>query len=159
MILGVFLSPILGTSYKFIRVAERRQRIATADPTTNVGVSVVLETSCDLLLRKVTGSVFLNPVMLSKLIENELIVLEVLIIGGFVLLIISFYLLPRQAYWNSSKRVSNRTLTFVEKRIDNLGQIKKLRKIRKIRKLRCSVSKLGSKICVPLMCRKRSNES
>ena len=40
------------------------------------------------------GLVFVNPAMLSKLTNDEFIVLNLVIVGGVLLIIISFYVLP-----------------------------------------------------------------
>jgi hypothetical protein len=95
-----------------------------------------------------TGAlVFVNPAMLSKLTKNEFIVLNVVIVGGVLLIILSSYILPRihKAYWNYSKKLAQYTINFAEKRIRNFGQIWTNKKSRKIR----SIYKLGSKIFVP----------
>jgi uncharacterized membrane protein len=58
-----------------------------------------------------TGAlVFVNPAMLSKLTKNEFIVLNVVIVGGVLLIIISSYILTRihKAYWNYSKKLAHR---------------------------------------------------
>jgi hypothetical protein len=84
------------------------------------------------------GLVFVNPEMFSKLTNDEFIVLNVIIVGGVLLIIISSYVLPRIAkvYWNYSKKLSQYIITFSEKRI------RKMKKSKKIRKL-------GSKIILP----------
>ena len=93
-----------------------------------------------------TGSlIFVNPAMLSEFTKDEIIVLQVVIVGGVLVIILSSYLLPRitKAYCNYSKKLSQYTITFGKKRINNFQQIKKSRKIR-------SIFRLGSKIFVPL---------
>lgn len=64
-----------------------------------------------------SGLVFANTVILSKLTNAEFIVLNVVIVGGVLLLIISSYVLPRiaEAYWNSSKILSQYIITFGKK--------------------------------------------
>ena len=167
---SVLLAPIqgLGTSYKYVRTAqgamERRARIATVasfmpmsgratltDPATNAAAGGTIASLIGHMKSVIEknnnstgGLVFVNPAILSKLTNHEFIVLNVVIVGGVLLIIISFYVLPRiaKAYWNYSKRFSQYIITFGEKRIQNFAQIKKSRKIR-------SISKLGSKIFVP----------
>ena len=94
--------------------------------------------------------VFGNTGMLPKLTKDEFIVLNVVIVGGVLLIIISSYVLPRiaKAYWNYSKKLSQYIIIFGEKKIQNFGQIKNSRKIR-------SISKLGSKIFVPFKRKKQ----
>jgi hypothetical protein len=149
---SVLLAPVqgLGTSYQYVRAAqglmERRARIATiaafmamsgratlTDPATHM--KSVIEKSKN---NSTGGLVFANPAILSKFTNDELIALNVVIVGGVLLIIISYYLLPRIAkdYWNYSKKSAQYTLTSGEKII---------RKIKKSRKIR----KLGSKIFVP----------
>jgi len=154
---SVLLAPVqgLGTSYQYVRAAqgrmERRARIATiaafmamsgratlTDPATAsfIGhMKSVIEKSKN---NSTGGLVFANPAILSKFTNDELIALNVVIVGGVLLIIISYYLLPRIAkdYWNYSKKSAQYTLTSGEKII---------RKIKKSRKIR----KLGSKIFVP----------
>ena len=72
--------------------------------------------------------------MLPKLTKDEFIVLNLVIVSGVLLIIISSYVFPRivKVYWNSSKRLLQYIITFAEKRIQNFRQIKKCTKIRAI---------------------------
>ena len=160
---SVLLAPVqeLGTSYQFVRVAqgaERRARIATlasfmamsgratlTDPATNAAAGGTIASFIGHMKSVIEksnnstgGLVFVNPAMVSKLTNDESIFFNLVIVGGGLLIIISSYVIPRiaKAYWNYSKKLSQYTLTFGEKRI---------RKIKKSRKIR----KLGSKIFVP----------
>jgi len=165
---SVLLAPLagLGTSYKYVQAAqstmEKRARIATlasfmamsgratlTDPATNGAAGGTIATFIGHMKSIIAksnnstgGLVFVNPGMLSKLIKDEFIALNLVIIGGSLFIIISFYVLPRiaKASWNYSKKFSKNTRTFAEKRIHNFRQIKKTRKIRSI----------FSKIFVPL---------
>lgn len=127
------LAPLagLGTSYKYVRAAqgmERRARIANlaafmvmssratlTDPATNGAVGGALATFIGYMksiLEKSNndtgGVVFLNPGTFSKLTNGEFIVLNVVIVGGVILIILSSHVLPRigKAYLNSSKRLT-----------------------------------------------------
>ena len=160
---SVLLAPVrgFGTSYQYVRAAqgvERRARITTVaafmtmsaratltDPATNAAAGGTIASFIGHMKSVIEksnnntgGLVFVNPAMLSKLTNDESIVLNVVIVGGVLLIIISSYVLPRiaTAYWNYSKKLSQYTIIFGEKRI---------RKIKKSRKIR----KLGSKIFVP----------
>ena len=168
---SVLLAPLqgLGTSYQYVRAAqvgmERRARIATlasfmamsgratlTDPATNAAAGGTISTFIGHMKSVIEksnnstgGLVFVNPARLQKLTKDEFIVLNVVIVGGGLLIIISSYVIPRitKACWNYSKKLSQYTITFGEKRINNFQQIKKSRKIR-------SIFRLGSKIFVPL---------
>lgn len=161
---SVLLAPLrgVGTSYKYVRAAqgamERRARIATVasfmvmsgratltDPATNAAAGGTIanfighmQSIIDKNNNSTGGLVFLNPAIISKLTNDEFIVLNIVIVSGFLLVIISYYTLPRiaKAYWQYSKKLSQYTLTFGKKRI------RKLKKSRRIREL-------GSKILVP----------
>jgi len=154
---SVFLLPVqgLGTSYQYVRAAQGAMETATVDafmamsgratltdPATGGTVATFIGHMKSIIEKNnnnsTGGLVFANPAMLSKLTNDEFIVLNVVIVGGLLLIIISSYLIPRiaKAYWNYSKKLSQYTITFGEKRI---------RKIKKDRKIR----KLGSKIFVP----------
>jgi hypothetical protein len=168
---SVLLAPLagLGTSYKYLQAAqgamEKRARIATlasfmamsgratlTDPATNGAAGGTIPTFIGHIKSIIAksnnstgGLVFVNPARLSKFTKDEIIVLNLVIVGGVLLIIISSYLLQRiaKASWNYSKKLSQYTIIFGEKRIQNFRQIKKYRKIR-------SIFKLGSKIFVPL---------
>ena len=156
---SVLLAPVkgLGTGYQYVRAAqgamEKRARIATlasfmamsgratlTDPATNAAAGGTIASFIGHMKSVIEksnnngtgGLVFANPAILSKYTNDELIVLNVVIVGGILLIIISSYVLPRiaKAYWNYSKKLA---ITFSKKRIQ---------KSRKI-------SKLGSKIFVP----------
>jgi hypothetical protein len=161
---SVLLEPVqgIGTSYKYVRAAqggmERRARIATVasfiamsgrftltDPVTNAAAGCTTATFIGHMKsvieksNNITGNlVFVNPAMLSKLTKDKFIILNVVVVGGVLLIIISSYILPRIAkiYWDYSKKFSQYIITSGEKRI---WKIKKSRKIRG----------LGSKIFVP----------
>jgi hypothetical protein len=131
---SVLLAPVqgLGTSYQYVRAAqrlmERRARIATiaafmamsgratlTDPATNAAAGGTIASFIGHMKSVIeksknnsTGSlVFANPAILSKFTNDELIALNVVIVGGVLLIIISYYLLPRiaKAYWNYSKEL------------------------------------------------------
>lgn len=142
----VFLAPIqgLGTSYQFVRAAqgamERRSRIATVacfmamsgratltDPGTNAAAGATISNfilHMKHLIEKASnnstgGLIFGNPAILSKLTNDEFIVLHVVIVSGVLLIIISSYVLPRiaKAYWNSSKILLQYIKTFDKSKI------------------------------------------
>jgi hypothetical protein len=159
---SVLLAPVqgIGTSYKYVRAAqgamERRARIATVayfiamsarstltDPATNAAaggtiasfmghMKSVIEKS-----NNITGNlVFVNLAVLSKLTKDEFIVLNVVIVGGVLLIIISSYVLPRIAkVIMYSKKFSQYIITSGEKRIWK-------------RKKSIKIRELGSKIFV-----------
>ena len=162
---GVILAPIagLGTSYKYVRAAqspmEVRSRIATlaafmamsgratlTDPATNAAAGGTIATfiaHMKAIIAKSNsnggGLVFIHP--FSKLTRDEEIVFNVVIIGGvgLVIIIISYYVIPRvaRAYWRFFKKSAKYTISSVENRIDHLKKSKKLKK-------------LGQKIFIPL---------
>jgi len=79
------------------------------------------------------GLVFVNPAMLLKLTKDKFIVLNVVILSGVLVIIISSYVLPRIAkvYWNYSKKLSKYIISFGKKRIQNFRQIKKGKLVKK----------------------------
>lgn len=157
---SVLLRPVqrLGTSYQYLRSAqgamERRTRILTVacfiamsgrstltDPAAGGTIASFIGHMKSVIEKShnsTEGLVFVNLEMLSKLTNDEFIVLNGIIVGGVLLIIISSYVLPRIAkvYWNYSKKLSQYIITFSEKRI------RKMKKSKKIRKL-------GSKIILP----------
>ena len=160
---SVLLAPLagLGTSYKYVRVAqgamEKRARIATIasfltmsgrDPATNGAAGGTIATFIGHIHMKsiiaksnnnnTGGLVFASPVTLSKFTNDELIVINLIIVGGVSLIIISSYLLPRitKAYWNYSKKLSRYTITFCKKRIRKIKEFRKIRKQKHIAKLK-----------------------
>lgn len=158
------LALVLGvsTSYKYIQAAEgimeKRARIATVasfmtmlgratltDPATNAALGSTIASfigHMKSVIEKTNNSsgglVFVNPASVSKLTNNELIVLNIVIVSEVLLIIISSYVLPRivKAYSNYSKKLSHYTINFGKKR---MWQIKKSRRIKK----------LGSQILIP----------
>ena len=168
---SVLLAPFagLGTSYKYIRtasgLAERRMRIAmvasllstsatalTTDPQSNTAVGATISALVSYMrsINKATnttngGLVFVHPSNLSELTISKCIVFNVIIVGGILLIIGSYYILPRigRVYCNYSQKLAQYTISFVEIRIDHL------KKSRRIKKLRCSISKLSQKIFLP----------
>ena len=73
------------------------------------------------------GLVFANPAILSKYTNDELIALNVVILGGVLIIIISYYVLPRiaKAYWNYSKKLMDK---LISKRKKHLSKLKKQRR-------------------------------
>ena len=59
------------------------------------------------------GLVFTNPAILSKYTNDELIALNVVILGGVLIIIISYYVIPRiaKAYWNYSKKLMDKLIS------------------------------------------------
>lgn len=142
---SVLLTPVqgLGTSYQYVRSAqvamERRARIVTVacfmtmsgrstltDPAAGGTIASFIGHMKSVIEKShnsTEGLVFVNLEMLSKLTNDEFIVLNGIIVGGVLLIIISSYVLPRIAkvYWNYSKKLSQYIITFDEKRIRKLG--------------------------------------
>lgn len=141
---SVFLAPVQGLaeSYKYIRAAkganEIRKRAATVasfmmmsgaatltDPATNAAAGGTIVTFIghmrDIIAKanstSTGGLVFANSALLSKLTKDELFVLNVVIVGGVLLIVVSCYVLPRiaKAYWNYSKKVSQYIKTYGKK--------------------------------------------
>ena len=70
------------------------------------------------------GLVFANPGILSKFTNDELIALNVVILGGFLIIIISYCILPRiaKAYWNYSKKLVDKLISKRKKHLSKLKQ-------------------------------------
>ena len=71
--------------------------------------------------------VFANPVILSKYTNDELIAINVVILGGVLIIIISYYVLPRivKAYCNYSKKLMDK---LISKRKKHLSKLKEQRR-------------------------------
>ena len=152
---GVFLAPLkgLGKDYQYIQAAqgavEKRARIATLasfmamsgwaivtdSPTnaTTVGtigsfighMKSIIEKSKN---NNSTGSlVFVNPTILSKYTNDEFIARNVVILGEVLIIIISYYGLPRiaKAYGNYSKKLMDK---LISKRKKHLSKLKEQRR-------------------------------
>jgi hypothetical protein len=157
---SVLVAPILGvhTSYQYVQAAqgtiERRARIATiasfmamsgraiVPPATNAAAGGTIASfigHMKSVIEKTNGGlVFVNPAIVSKLTNDEFIICNIVIVSGFLLIIISYYVLPRiaKASWNYYKKLSQYTISFGKKGV---------RKIKKSRRIR----KLGLKLLVP----------
>ena len=121
---GVLLAPVkgLGTGYQYVQAAqgamEKRARIATlasfmamsgratlTDPATNAAAGGTIASFIGHMKSVIEksknngtgGLVFANPAILSKYTNDELIALNVVILGGVLIIIISYYVLPRIA--------------------------------------------------------------
>ena len=137
---GVLLAPVkgLGTGYQYVQAAqgamEKRARVATlasfmamsgratfTDPATNAAaggtlasfighMKAVIEKSKN---KSTGGLIFVNPATLSRYTNDEWITLNVVILGGVLIIIISDYVLPRiaKAYWNYSKKLVNKLIS------------------------------------------------
>ena len=150
---GVLLAPVkgLGIGYQYVRAAqgamEKRARIAIlasfmamsdratlTDSATNavVGRTIlsfighmksVIEKSKN---NGTGGLVFANPVILSKYTNDELIALNVVMLGGVLIIIISYYVLPiAKAYWNYSNKLMDK---LISKRKKHLFKLKEQRR-------------------------------
>ena len=137
---GVILALIkgLGTGYQYVQAAqcarEKRARIATlasfmamsgratlTDPATNAaagGTIVIFIGHMKSVIEKsknnsTRGLIFANPAILSKYTNDQLIALNVVILGGVLIIIISYYVLPRiaKAYWNYSKKLIDKLIS------------------------------------------------
>ena len=137
---GVLLAPVkgLGTSYQYVRAAqgamEKKARIATlasflamsgratlTDPATNASAGATIASligHMNSVIEKTKnnstgGLVFANPAILSKYTNNELIAINVVILGGVLIIIVSYYVLPRitKAYKNYSKKLMNKLIS------------------------------------------------
>jgi len=156
---SVLLAPVqgLGTSYQYVRAAqgamEKKARIATVasfmamsgrstltDPATNAAAGGTIASFIGHMKSVIEksnnssgGLVFVNPAMLLKLTKDKFIVLNVVILSGVLVIIISSYVLPRIAkvYWNYSKKLSKYIISFGKKRIQNFRQIKKGKLVKK----------------------------
>ena len=136
---GVLLAPVkgLGTGYQYVQAAqgamEKRARIATlasfmamsgratlTDPATNAAAGGTIASFIGHMKSVIEksknngtgGLVFANPAILSKYTNDELIALNVVILGGVLIIIISYYVLPRiaKAYWNYSKKLMDKLM-------------------------------------------------
>ena len=83
------------------------------------------------------GLVFANPAILSKYTNDELIAVNVVILGGVLIIIISYYVLPRiaKAYWNYSKKLIKGEALIRVSRVEKFVEINKracpfIRKVR-----------------------------
>lgn len=121
---GVLLAPVkgLGTSYQYVRAAqgamEKGARIATVasfmaissrvtltDPATNAAAGATIASFIGHMKSVIEksknnstgGLIFVNPAILSKYTNDELIALNLVILGGGLIIIISYYVLPRIA--------------------------------------------------------------
>lgn len=141
---GVFLAPVkgLGTGYQYAQAAqgaEKRARIATltsfmamsgratlTNPATNAAaggtiasfighMNSVLEKSKN---NSTGGLVFANPTILSKYTNDELIALNLVILGGVLIIIISYYVLPRIAKY--SKKLMDKLISKRKKHLSKL---------------------------------------
>ena len=137
---GVLLAPVkgLGTGYQYVQAAqgamEKRARIATlasfmamsgratlTDPATNAAAGGTIASFIGHMKSVIEksknngtgGLVFANPAILSKYTNDELIALNVVILGGVLIIIISYYVLPRiaKAYWNYSKKLMDKLIS------------------------------------------------
>ena len=117
---GVLLAPVKGlaTGYQYAQVAqgamEKRARIATlasfmamsgratlTDPATNAAAGGTIASFIGHMKSVIEksknngtgGLVFANPAILSKYTNDELIALNVVILGGVLIIIISYYVL------------------------------------------------------------------
>lgn len=149
---SVLLSPVMGlvsTSPKFVRMganqAIRNQRIATigsfvatsilatfTDKGTSSGAGAAAAGSFSymraaILANNTGGLVFCSPTVLSKISNQNLIDLDIILIGGFSIIIATFYVLPKigKLYWHISHKIADKlvALTFC--------CTKKINKIRK----------------------------
>ena len=137
---GVLLALVkrLGTSYQYVWAAqgamEKKARIATlasflamsgratlTDPATNASAGATIASligHMNSVIEKTKnnstgGLVFANPAILSKYTNNELIAINVVILGGVLIIIVSYYVLPRitKAYKNYSKKLMNKLIS------------------------------------------------
>ena len=137
---GVLLAPVkgLGTGYQYVQAAqgaiEKRARIATlasfmamsgratlTDPATNAAAGGTIASFIGHMKSVIEksknngtgGLVFANPAILSKYTNDELIAVNVVILGGVLIIIISYYVLPRiaKAYWNYSKKLMDKLIS------------------------------------------------
>lgn len=151
---GVLLAPVkgLGTGYQYAQAAqgamEKRARIATlasfmamsgratlTDPATNAAAGGTIASFIGHMKSVIEksknngtgGLVFANPAILSKYTNDELIALNVVILGGVLIIIISYYVLPRiaKAYWNYSKKLMDK---LISKRKKHLSKLKEQRR-------------------------------
>ena len=151
---GVLLAPAkgLGTGYQYVQAAqtamEKRARIATlasfmamsgratlTDPATNAAAGGTIASFIGHMKSVIEksknngtgGSVFVNPAILSKYTNDELIVLNLVIVGGVLLIIISSYVLPRiyKAYWNYSKKLMDKLISKTKKHLSKLKKQKR----------------------------------
>ena len=149
---SVLLAPVkgLGTGYKYVQAAqgamEKRARIATlasfmamsgratlTDPATNASAGGTLASFIGHMKSVIEksktngtgGLVFVNPA--SKYTNDELIALRVVIVGGVLLIIISYYVLPRIAkvYGNYSKKLMDELISKRKKHSSKLKEQKR----------------------------------
>jgi len=73
------------------------------------------------------GLVFVNPTILSKYTNDEFIARNVVILGGVLIIIISYYVLPRiaKAHGNYSKKLMDK---LISKRKKHLSKLKEQRR-------------------------------
>lgn len=151
---GVLLAPVkgLGIGYQYVQAAqgalEKRARIATlasfmamsgratlTDPATNAAAGGTIASFIGHMKSVIEksknngtgGLVFANPAILSKYTNNELSALNVVILGGVLIVIISYYVLPRiaKANWNYSKKLMDK---LISKRKKHLSKLKEQRR-------------------------------
>jgi len=149
-----FLAPVkgLGTSYQYVQAAqgamEKRARIATVasfmaissrttltDPATNLATGGTIASFIGHMKSVIEKSknngtedlVFANSKILSKYTNDELIVFNVIILSGVLIIIMSYYVLPRtaKAYWNYSKKLMDK---LTSKRKNHLFKLKEQRR-------------------------------
>jgi len=149
-----FLAPVkgLGTSYQYVQAAqgamEKRARIATVasfmaissrttltDPATNLATGGTIASFIGHMKSVIEKSknngtedlVFANSKILSKYTNDELIVFNVIILSGVLIIIMSYYVLPRtaKAYWNYSKKLMDK---LTSKRKNHLIKLKEQRR-------------------------------
>lgn len=93
------------------------------------------------------GLVFANPAILSKYTNDELFALNVVIIGGVLIIIISYYVIPRlaKAYWNYSKKLMDKLISKRKKQtLANKDKYRKLEFVLGQQRLRTLLMKMAN---------------